>query len=129
MTYATRTATTQGPFPAEVQAAVSGMLRRLLWPSMHWKAAPMTDESWPHMAAAALDAAGPMIEAKASARELLAAVDDLILECASVTEDYGACDDCAAQGEWLEKRANAILERAGLTRADLMDVAEPTPAR
>ena len=54
-TYASRT--TSREWPAEVQTVMDGIERRLSWASMHWGTESVSRDAWPHIAAAALDAA------------------------------------------------------------------------
>jgi hypothetical protein len=59
-TYASRTSSRE--WPPEVQAVMDGIARRLTWPSMHWGTEDVHPDAWPHIAAAALDAAMEVME-------------------------------------------------------------------
>ena len=94
-TFASRTSSHAQPL--EVQAVKAGIAKRMSWPSMHWGVEDVHPDAWPHIAAAALDAAltlgaiewgyrddrlprdviGPISEGQA--REAVAAIADLTL--------------------------------------------------
>lgn len=44
-------------------AAHAGIVKRLTWPSLHWGVEDVHPDAWPHIAAAAVAAAAPVIEA------------------------------------------------------------------
>lgn len=67
-TFASRTSSRE--WPAEVQAVMDGIAARLSWPSMHWGTEDVHPDAWPHVAAAALDAARAAVRADLVAEAL-----------------------------------------------------------
>lgn len=56
--FASRTSSRE--WPPEVHAVMDGIAARMAWPSMHWGIEDVHQDAWPHIAAAALDAAAAL---------------------------------------------------------------------
>ena len=69
-----------------------GLAERLKWPSMHWGVEDVHPDAWPHVVAASVAAAAPLIEAQVRA-QVAAETTDLVQALQTM------CDD-----EWLRRR-------------------------
>jgi hypothetical protein len=65
-----------------------GLADRLTWPSMHWGVEDVHPDAWPHVVAAAVTAAAPLIEAQVRAQ--VAANETTLLAQFEEIGQYGA---------------------------------------